>query len=136
MHSRTVEFLDRHGMNPALTEPMACVEPMLRDMWQGLRGQKSAMAMIPTYLSNDGMVAPGSCAVVIDAGGTNFRTALLCFEQEGYSIEGLKKQPMPGIAKPCSWDEFVSFVADNVEPFMDKADVIRHKPITLGNAHM
>lgn len=124
MHSRTVEFLDRHGMNPALTEPMACVEPMLRDMWQGLRGQKSSMAMIPTYLSNDGSVAPGSCAVVIDAGGTNFRTALLRFEEEGYSLEGLKKQPMPGIAKPCTWDEFVRFVADNVEPFMDKTDVI------------
>ncbi len=124
MHSRTSEFLRRHSMSPELIEPMACVEPMLRDMWQGLRGQKSSMAMIPTYLSNDGIVEPGSCAVVIDAGGTNFRTALLRFEQEGYSIEGLKKQPMPGIEKPCTWDEFIAFVADNVEPFMDRADVI------------
>ena len=124
MHSRTIEFLDRHGMNPGLIEPLRCVEPMLRDMWQGLRGQKSSMAMIPTYLSNDGAVEKGSCAVVIDAGGTNFRTALLRFEDEGYSLEGLKKQPMPGIAQPCTWDEFISFVADNVEPFMDKTDVI------------
>ena len=124
MHSRTIEFLDRHGMNPGLIEPLRCVEPMLRDMWQGLRGQKSSMAMIPTYLSNDGAVEKGSCAVVIDAGGTNFRTALLRFEDEGYSLEGLKKQPMPGIAQPCTWDEFISFVADNVEPFVDKTDVI------------
>ncbi len=124
MHSRTSDFLRRHSMSPELIEPMACVEPMLRDMWQGLRGQKSSMAMIPTYLSNDGTVDPGSCAVVIDAGGTNFRTALLRFEEGGYSLEGLKKQPMPGIAKPCTWDEFISFVADNVEPFMDRADVI------------
>ena len=124
MHSRTLEFLDRHGMNPAGIEPLRCVEPMLRDMWQGLRGQKSSMAMIPTYLSNDGNVVPGSSAVVIDAGGTNFRTALLTFTESGYSVDGLKKQPMPGIGQPCTWDEFVSFVADNVEPFMDKTDVI------------
>ena len=124
MHSRTLEFLDRHGMNPAAVEPLKCVEPMLRDMWQGLRGQKSSMAMIPTYLSNDGKVAPGSAAVVIDAGGTNFRTALLTFNETGYSVEGLKKQPMPGIGKPCTWDEFVAFVADNVESFMSSTDVI------------
>ena len=64
MKSSTLEFLRRHGMAPEFIEPMANVEPMLRDMWQGLRGQKSAMAMIPTYLSNDGVVAPGSTAVV------------------------------------------------------------------------
>ena len=124
MHSRTLDFLSRHGMSPELVNPLECAEPMLRDMWQGLRGKESSMAMIPTYLSNDGAVAPGSCAVVIDAGGTNFRTALLTFEEEGYKLEGLKKQPMPGIGKPCSWEEFVSFVADNVEPFMSRADVI------------
>ena len=124
MHSRTIDFLSRHGMSPELTDPLACAEPMLRDMWQGLRGGASSMAMIPTYLSNDGIVAPGSSAVVIDAGGTNFRTALLSFTEDGYTLEGLKKQPMPGIGKPCTWEEFVSFVADNVEPFMDKADVI------------
>lgn len=124
MHSRTVDFLERHGMSPALCEPAASVEAMLRDMWQGLRGQKSSMAMIPTYLSNDGNVEKGLSAVVIDAGGTNFRTALLRFEEEGAVLEGLKKQPMPGIGKPCSWEEFICFVADNVEPFMDKTDVI------------
>ena len=124
MHSRTIDFLSRHKMTPELTQPLACAEPMLRDMWQGLRGKDASMAMIPTYLSNDGIVAPGSSAVVIDAGGTNFRTALLSFTEEGYTLEGLKKQPMPGIGKPCTWDEFVSFVADNVEPFMDRADVI------------
>ena len=124
MHSRTSEFLSRHGMSPENIEPLAGAEAMLRDMWQGLRGQGGSMAMIPTYLSNEGNVEPGSCAVVIDAGGTNFRTALLRFEEEGYSLEGLKKQPMPGIGKPCTWEEFVSFVADNVEPFMDRADLI------------
>ena len=124
MHSRTLDFLARHGMSPELTEPLACAEPMLRDMWQGLRGKGGSMAMIPTYLSNDGIVAPGSSAVVIDAGGTNFRTALLSFTEEGYTLEGLKKQPMPGIGKPCTWEDFVCFVADNVEPFMDRTDVI------------
>ena len=124
MNSRTLDFLNRHGMNPEHINPLQCAEPMLRDMWQGLRGKESSMAMIPTYLSNDGMVESGSSAVVIDAGGTNFRTALLTFEEGGYKLEGLKKQPMPGIGKPCTWEEFVSFVADNVEPFMAKTDVI------------
>ena len=124
MQSRTLDFLRRHGMAPEFVEPMACVEAMLRDMWQGLRGQKSSMAMIPTYLSNEGDVARGSYAVVIDAGGTNFRSALLHFEEEGYCVEGLKKQSMPGIGQPCTWDEFISFVADNVEPFMAQTDLI------------
>ena len=124
MNIRTLDFLSRHGMLPEAVNPMEYTEPMLRDMWKGLRGEEASMAMIPTYLSNEGAVAAGSCAVVIDAGGTNFRSALLRFTEDGYELEGLKKQPMPGIAKPCTWEEFVSFVADNVQPFMDKTDVI------------
>ena len=31
---------------------------------------------------------------------------------------------MPGIGKPCTWEEFISFVADRIEPLMDRADSI------------
>lgn len=122
--SRSHDFLKKYNMSPENIDPQLCAGEMLEDMKRGLAGQKSSMAMIPTYLSNDGVVESGRAAVIIDAGGTNFRTALLRFNESGYSVEGLKKQPMPGIGKPCTWEEFICFVADNVEPFMKDADVI------------
>lgn len=117
-------FLKRHGMAAEDVDPERYIDAMLHEMERGLRGEKCSMAMIPAYLSNDGSVPPGRSAVVIDAGGTNFRSALVTFTGDGYDCEELRKMKMPGTDKPCTWAEFISFTADQIEPLLDRADRI------------
>ena len=119
-----MEFLKKYGMSPADIDPVEFAPRMLDDMLRGLAGEQSDMAMIPTYLKNDGVVPLNVPAVVIDAGGTNFRRALVTFTEAGCVVSELKKCPMPGIEAPVDWDEFIAFVADEIEPLMDRADKI------------
>ncbi|MBR4472190.1 MAG: hypothetical protein IKS55_00985 [Oscillospiraceae bacterium] len=117
-------FLIRYGMvNPAF-DIQACAAKMCGEMERGLKGEHSSYPMIPTYLKTSGKVPEGEYVAVIDAGGTNFRSALAHFENGCCHVEQVKKIGMPGIEKPVSWEEFISFVADAVDPFMDRADKI------------
>ena len=118
------EFLKRHGMNPELVEPARDAVKMAEDMERGLQGQRSSMPMIPTYLSDSGRIPQGVPAAVIDAGGTNFRSALVTFDGDGYRVEELRKWKMPGIGKPATWEEFIAFAADSIQPLMEKTDTI------------
>ncbi len=117
-------FLEKHGMQPEAVDPDVCIGSMLEEMKSGLAGGACSMDMIPTWLTSDGVIRPGDHAVVIDAGGTNFRRALVRFEQKGYTVLDLARHKMPGIDRPCSWEEFIRFAADEIEPLMDRADVI------------
>lgn len=121
---KAMEFLARHGMSPELVEPARDAEKMRQDMERGLVGERSSLPMIPTYLSDDGSLPPGRSAAVIDAGGTNFRSALVTFDGDGHRVEQLRKWKMPGIEKPATWEEFISFCADSVMPLMDRTDCI------------
>ena len=111
-------------MLPELVDPAVYARMIAEDMLRGLEGRESFMPMIPTYLSNNGNVPKNEPVVVIDAGGTNFRCALLSFTDQGYELEGLQKALMPGIEKPATWKEFISFTADQILPYMDRTDRI------------
>ena len=117
-------FLEKYGMLPELVDPSVCSDMICEDMKKGLAGEHSFMPMIPTYLVNDGDVPKNEPVIVIDAGGTNFRCALLHFTDSGYELEGLKKCLMPGINEPATWDEFISFVAEMILPFAGSTDKI------------
>lgn len=122
--SNALKFLKKHGMAPNTVEPLHYSALFMEDMKKGLAGDNSDMPMIPTYLSNDGVIPSGTKTIVIDAGGTNFRCALLKFEGTSYTLEKMTKCKMPGIGKSARWDEFISFVADHVAPLCDEADRI------------
>ena len=124
MKTKAEEFLARHGMSPERIDPAVYAPKMAQSMAEGLAAEGCMLPMIPTYLKNSGAVPRGESAVVIDAGGTNFRCALARFTEAGCEISELRKTPMPGIGKSATWEEFISFVADAVMPFMDRADKI------------
>lgn len=122
--SKASEFLKKHGMNPDIVDPAVYSELIMNDMAKGLNGELSDMPMIPTYLSNDGEIPDGTKTIVIDAGGTNFRCALLSFSANSYTLDKVSKCTMPGIGTAASWDDFISFVADRIEPLCAEADRI------------
>ena len=123
-NENALAFLTRHGMDPESVDPDVCIFRMLAEMRSGLAGEACSMDMIPTYLSNDGELQAGVQAAVIDAGGTNFRSALVHFQPAGYTVTDMIKRKMPGTEAPCSWEDFIRFTADAIEPLMDRADVI------------
>ena len=123
-NEKALDFLERHGMTPESVDPDVYIYRMLSEMKAGLAGEKCSMDMIPTYLSNDGTLETDVQAAVIDAGGTNFRSALVHFQPGGYTVTDMIKRKMPGTDAPCTWEEFIRFTADAIEPLMDRADVI------------
>lgn len=119
-----LEFLEKYGMSPEAVSPARDAKAMAEDMERGLAGEASSFPMIPTYLSDEGEIPLHKPCVVIDAGGTNFRRALVHFEEDGVHVEELNKWKMPGVNEPASWEEFISFVADAIEPLLTETDSI------------
>ena len=124
MDRQAQQFLARHGMSPERIDPAEYAPKMAQSMAEGLEAEGRMLPMIPTYLKNSGAVPLGESVVVIDAGGTNFRCALARFTEKGFEIGEVYKTRMPGIGKSASWEEFISFIADAVMPYMDRADKI------------
>ena len=116
--------LTQSGMDAARIEVLPEAVKMTRAMEAGLACADAEIPMIPCYLRTDGHVADGAQAIVIDAGGTNFRTALVRFDGQGASVSRLVKKKMPGVEKPASWDELIGFVADALEPLLPEAEDI------------
>ena len=120
---KAADFMARHGMSASI-DPAEYAERMRQDMERGLMGEKSAMPMIPTYIKSGGEIPRGVPAAVIDAGGTNFRRALVTFTDTGYDVSDMVKCRMPGTEKSATWEELISFTADSLQPLMDKTDLI------------
>ena len=123
MSKAALDFLDMHGMLAERIEPIREAERMKEAMEEGLR-KEAILPMIPTYLQADETVPVGKSAIVIDAGGTNFRCGLITFTENGPELSRVEKRKMPGIEKPATWEEFIRFVADAVEPLTPYADDI------------
>ncbi len=124
MTDRVETFLKKYDMlDPGFRIP-ECAKKMRAEMELGLAGGESSYPMIPTYLSAAGRIPEREYVAVVDAGGTNFRTALAHFENGQCIVERVRKTGMPGIQSPAGWDEFVSFTADAIEDMMPVADRI------------
>ena len=119
-----LKFLEKYGMSPENVSPARDAVRMAENMERGLNGEESSFPMIPTYLSEEGEIPLHRPCVVIDAGGTNFRRALVSFGERGVQVEQLAKCKMPGIGESATWEEFISFVADAIEPLLAQADSI------------
>ncbi len=99
---------------------------MLSEMEKGLAKENgSSLQMIPTYVSTDADIVPGKSVIVMDAGGTNFRTCLVTFDENKQPvISDFCKVGMPGIKEEVSASSFYSILADNIERLIDKSDRI------------
>ena len=120
---KTRVFLASHGMEPDGLDLEECAARFIADMELGLAGHNSSLDMIPTYLAS-GVPAPGSKAAVIDAGGTNFRVALVAFTEGGPVIERMERYAMPGSEGEATWQDFIAFSAEKLLPFLDEAEAI------------
>lgn len=97
----------------------------ISEMKSGLAGKSSSLAMIPSFCSPDARPKAGESVIVIDAGGTNFRTCMVTFDENlSPVISDFHKSRMPGIEREVSASEFFSVIADETERLIDRSDRI------------
>jgi hexokinase len=95
------------------------------DMLNGLAGKESTLRMIPTYIEADNQFLTGVPVVAVDAGGTNFRSALVEFNVHGkLEITNLINARMPGLEGEITKDEFFKIIAGYVKSNAELADRI------------
>jgi len=120
-----VRFLSKNGMYWGDLKPKALVARFLKEMDQGLAGKASTLKMIPAYIEVDaGKAVPRKPVTVIDAGGTNFRVAVVEPAAGGVKVLRMDHHPMPGVERELSKAEFFETVAGYVAPFADVSETI------------
>ncbi|NLC91896.1 MAG: hexokinase [Treponema sp.] len=124
MNNSVSSFLARH--NFAIHEDVLSIaQGLLNDMDKGLKGEESDEDMIRTFCNPPKNTAEKQSVIVIDAGGSNFRSCLVSFDSQGKAeISYLEKTKMPGVEKELSKKEFFEQIAINLDHLKDKADRI------------
>ena len=117
-------FIASAGIGPDSVDAELFINRFMAEMQNGVDKKESSLPMIPTYVSCDRKLPLNKYAVAIDAGGTNFRTALLKFTEDGASLEQFNSYPMPGTRGKVTWQEFICFAADCIRPLMRYTDRI------------
>ncbi|MHC4229248.1 MAG: hexokinase family protein, partial [Planctomycetota bacterium] len=91
----------------------ALCDVFTEEMRRGLEGRDTSLAMIPTYIEVGKKIPAGKPVIVLDAGGTHFRVAAVCFDESGRSVvENFAQKPMPGLDKEVGKEEFFATIAE------------------------
>ena len=115
------EFLEENGFTIAeKIDRQGMISTFLSEMEKGLRGEASSLRMIPTYVGVNGRIPQGAKAAVLDAGGTNFRSAIVSIPPK---VEDKKNQPMPGAKSEVTEDAFYAAFAEELKRVAPKATV-------------
>lgn len=117
----TAEFLQENGLTPGKLDFQHWVGEFQREMAAGLAGEKSSLRMIPTYLSAQNLAPGHEPVIVLDAGGTNLRIALMEFTDEGPKAGYFNTVPMLGTQGPLTIGEFYDRLAELVAPIADRS---------------
>ena len=118
------EFLEENNFTVAeKIDRQAMIATFLSEMEKGLKGEPSSLRMIPTYVGVNGKIPQGAKAAVLDAGGTNFRSAVVSIPP---TIEDKKNQPMPGAKSDVTEDEFYGAFAEELKRVAPKATVKKY----------
>lgn len=94
------------------------IRVFVKEMEAGLENAPSSLMMVNTHVKAEGDIEEGKKAVVIDAGGTNFRSALVSIPA---TIEEKENRPMPGSSGEVGEEEFYSAFANEVKRLLPHA---------------
>ena len=120
----TKAFFDRHGFS-ATPDVQSIMAEFDRQMDDGLAGRPSSLAMLPAYLDVSREVPVETPVVVLDAGGTNLRVAVVWFDKAGKArVEDFRKYRMPGTDGPLGAAEFFDAFAGFLEPVCRRAETV------------
>jgi len=89
------QFLRKHNQAPSQLDGAACLRALSESAAQGLAGEKG-LPMVPSFLAGSSKIPDNGVCAVMDAGGTNLRTALARFRDGKCTLENIRTIPMPG----------------------------------------
>ena len=123
--TKVKEFLSNINMFHEQVDMEKAYQHFLDDMDKGLNGEVSSLQMIPTFIESNNEIPINKKVIVLDAGGTNFRVALIHFnEKKEVVIENFNKYPMPGSQGILTFDQFFDTITDAVVDIAGKSDKI------------
>jgi len=121
------KFLKGHGMYPGdLDLERMCVD-FEDEMLKGLSSYKSdsSLLMLPTFIKIGSEIPREKPVIVIDAGGTNLRTAVIRFDKDfNCVVSEFKNYPMPGANGEVSKKVFFDTIYEYLEPILNKSSQI------------
>ena len=118
-------FVEDHKLRSSDINTQQIVDLFTTDMLNGLVGEKSTLRMIPTYIEAENQFLTEVPVVAVDAGGTNFRAAIVKFNIKGkLEISNLMNARMPGLEGEISKAEFFKTIAGYVKPNAELSDRI------------
>ncbi len=110
---KTEDFLAKHKLRASDTDLDDLVKTFTEDMVSGLEGWEGALRMIPTYIEAENDFLTDVPVLAIDAGGTNFRAALVTVSASGsLEVNDMVNYMMPGLEGEISANEFFRTVAE------------------------
>jgi hexokinase len=123
--TKVKKFLGNMNMFHEQVDMEKAYQHFIDDMNQGLNGEESSLQMIPTFIESNNEIPVNKKVIVLDDGGTNFRIALIHFDEEKkVVIDHFKKYPMPGSKGYLSFDQFFETIAEAVDDIIEKSDKI------------
>lgn len=118
---KALEFLKKHKQSSEdvgkTQSGQDNVTHFIEEMHKGLAAHWQVLPMIPTYICNvDRSKINGGKRILIDAGGTNFRSAVGYFDETGnIHLENLRKTKMPASGgEVLGKEEFYDKIAQNI----------------------
>ena len=122
----TDEFFARHNFkNVMITDALVkeMTDAFTQDKATKDRGR--GPDMFRTWKTVPEKIPSDTKIIVIDAGGTNFRSCLVTTGRDGkFSVSDFRKTSMPALDREFSRDEFFNAIADNIDYLKDKAERI------------
>ena len=106
---KATEFIEKHHLGPESVDLQQLVEKFTDEMEKGLSSREGSLRMIPTYIEAENDFVTGITVLAIDAGGTNFRYALMNIDgHKGLEITSMENGRMPGLEGEISKEAFFS----------------------------
>ena len=115
-------FLEKHNFSSEIADQLH--KKILSDMDKGLKTGTSVQAMIKAGSASVREISEGENAIVIDAGGTNFRSCLVTKTKNGLELSDFQKTSMPAIDRELNKEEFYKAIANNISRLKDLSDKI------------
>lgn len=125
INKRVINFLEKYCMHFHNIDIEKQVHLFLDEMERGLIGEKSSLKMYPTFIQFNKKIPINKPVLVLDAGGTNLRSAIVTFNDNNKpSIENIKYTSMPGSKNEVSKDEFFKVIVENIKDIVEETDNI------------
>lgn len=122
MEAKREAYMRTIGLHPDCLDLEVEVPAFVEALRTGLRVQDQGLEMLPCFLRP--VLDPERSQelfLVMDAGGTHLRSALVSVGPQGERVLEVHKQPLPGTQEPIQAETFFDALAQTLLPWLDRS---------------